>query len=310
MKQVTFLFPCFLLMAFTFSGETLSEKNYKIYSVKDKKEIKLDDIVSNMKNYDVVFFGEEHNDSVAHYLELELLKKMQAAYGDKLALSMEMFETDCQLVLNEYLQGFIREKNFKKEARAWTNYRDYRPMIEFAKEKKMDVVAANAPARYVNMAGRKGRNSLMDLSADAKKYLPPLPYDTASGKYYEKLGGLGPNTPKPDSATQAAMANMQMPKFGIHSQSLWDAGMAYSISTYFNANKTKKIMQVNGRFHSDEYFGVVTQLRKYNPGIRILVISCISDEKFPTVDFTPYVGNGDYIIATDPKVPPTFKSEF
>ena len=31
---------------------------------------------------------------------------------------MEMFETDCQNVLNEYLDGFIREKNFIIEARA------------------------------------------------------------------------------------------------------------------------------------------------------------------------------------------------
>ncbi|CAN5402106.1 hypothetical protein BH09BAC5_BH09BAC5_04980 [soil metagenome] len=306
MKKITLLFSAFLLMAFTFTGETLSEKNYKIYSVKDKKEIKLDDIVSNMKNYDVIFFGEEHNDSVGHYLEIELLKKMHATYGSNLALSMEMFETDCQLVLDEYLQGFIREKNFKKEGRAWSNYKDYRPMIEFAKEKKMEVVAGNAPARYVNMAGRMGESSLLKLSPEAKKYLPPLPYDTATGKYFYKLGGIGPESPKPDSATLAMQAMMQMPPFGIHSQSLWDASMAYSIATCFKKDKTKKIMQVNGRFHSDEYYGIVAQLRKYNPEIRILVISCLSDDQFPKTDFSQYTGNGDYIIATDPKVPKTF----
>jgi len=36
---------------------------------------------------------------------------------------MEMFETDCQNVLNEYLAGFIREKNFITDARAWHNYK-------------------------------------------------------------------------------------------------------------------------------------------------------------------------------------------
>lgn len=312
MKTIIPLFFALTLMAFTLGGDKLSEANYRIYSVKQNKEIKLDQIVSDMKEYDVIFFGEEHNDSVGHFLEEELLKKMNEAYGSKVALSMEMFETDCQLVMNEYLQGLIREKNFKKEARAWSNYRDYRPMIEFAKEKKLDVIAANAPARYVNLAARKSRNALFGLSDLAKSYLPPLPYDTATGAYYEKLTGIS-HTPSSSKATTVKdtvkappMPAFQMPAYGIHSQSLWDATMAFSISTYYNAHPGTKIMHVQGRFHSDEGFGVVTQLKKYNPKIRILIISTGSDESFPKVDYTEYKTLGDYIIITDPKVPKTF----
>ena len=47
----------------------LSDKNYKIYCVKTGKEVTLKDIAVDMKNYDVLFFGEEHNDSVTHFLE-------------------------------------------------------------------------------------------------------------------------------------------------------------------------------------------------------------------------------------------------
>ncbi|MBK7818493.1 MAG: hypothetical protein IPJ60_13850 [Sphingobacteriaceae bacterium] len=42
----------------------------------------------------------------------------------------------------------------------------------------------------MNMAARKGRNSLSELTATAKTFLPPLPYDTASGAYYEKFTNL------------------------------------------------------------------------------------------------------------------------
>jgi len=105
-----------------------------------------------MANADVLFFGEDHSDSTGHYLEYTLFKKLSEQYPGKIALSMEMFETDCQNVLDEYLSGFIREKNFITEARAWKNYKDYRPLIEFAKASHIPVVAANAPARYVNMA--------------------------------------------------------------------------------------------------------------------------------------------------------------
>ena len=84
-------------------------------------------------------------------------------------------ETDCQTPLNEYLAGFIREKNFITEARAWNNYKDYRPMIELAKANHIPVTAANAPARYTNMANRLGLNSLQQLDLTGKPFCPRCP---------------------------------------------------------------------------------------------------------------------------------------
>jgi len=48
--------------------------------------VKLDDIVNDMDNADVVFFGEEHNDSTGHYLECALFKKISVKYPGKTAL--------------------------------------------------------------------------------------------------------------------------------------------------------------------------------------------------------------------------------
>ncbi|TND10064.1 MAG: iron-regulated protein [Bacteroidetes bacterium] len=291
--------------------ETLSEKNYRVYSVKQAKEVSLNEIADDMKNYDVLFLGEEHNDSVTHYLEKTMFGLLHARYGTNMALSMEMFDRDVQPVMNEYLQGFIREKNFTKDARVWSNYRDYRPMVEFAKEKKLDVVCANAAGRYSNLAGRKGQKALAELPAESKKFFAPLPYDTASGEYYKKLmdltGHSAPDTAKKDTA-KAKPAPMMMGNFNlIMGQSLWDATMAYSISEYLKKNKGKKVMQVNGRFHSDEGFAIVAQLTKYNPKAKPLIISTASDDAFPKIDWSKYKKNGDYIIITDPKVPKTYE---
>lgn len=284
-------------------------------SSKTGKEASLKDIADDINNYDVVFFGEEHNDSVAHFLQMELLKGMFEAYGDKVTLSMEMFETDCQLVLDEYLAGLIREKNIKKEARTWSNYKDYRPMVEFAKEKKLRVVAANSPARYNNMASRNGQSALKDLSKTAKSYLPPLPYDTATGPYYEKFmnqmsDGASAGIPSKDTSAKAApsMSSM-MPKHIVHSQSLWDATMAYSISKIFKGDKKAKVLQLNGKFHSDEGYGIVTQLKKYNPKLKVLIISSnTGDKEFPNVTLSSENRKlGDFIIFTDPNIPRTYK---
>lgn len=287
----------------------LSEKNYRIYSVKLGKEVTLSDIADDMKNYNVLFFGEEHNDSVTHFLERSMLELMYNKYNNGLALSMEMFDRDVQPVMDEYLKDFIREKNFTKDARVWSNYKDYRPMVEFAKSKGLNIVCANAPTRYANLAGRKGQSALMELPQESKSFFAPLPYDSATGAYYNKLMAESGHTmaPSKDSGAKAP-PSMPMPAFNLPmAQSLWDATMAYSISEYWKKNKEKKIMQVNGKFHSDERFAIVTQLKHYSPKARTLVISSTSDDAFPNIDWTKYKQFGDYIIITDPKVPKTFK---
>lgn len=314
-----------LLLALLYtSGVTaqISDKNYKIYSVSAGKEVTLEEIAKDMKSRDVLFFGEEHNDSVTHYLQAKLLEILYSQYGASMALSLEMFDRDVQTVMDEYLAGSIREKHFNKDARVWSNYRDYKPMVEFAKKNNLRVICANAPSRYTNLAGRKGQKALAELPAASKNYFAPLPYDTAQGPYYEKLQALSSHTPAPptsnptdtstapavSTAAAAAPAAFSMGDFNlIVAQSLWDATMAYSISEFLKANKGKKVMHVNGRFHSDEGFAVATQLKKYSPKAKTLIISAGSDDSFPNIDWSKHKHLGDFIIITDPSVPRTYE---
>ncbi|WP_090992246.1 ChaN family lipoprotein [Pedobacter insulae] len=268
-------------------------RHYKVYDVKNDKTIAIDAIVSDLKNADVLFFGEEHNDSIGHYLETELFKKIAFAYPNKAALTMEMFHSDIQLVINEYLKGIISEKNFIKEARAWNNYKDYKAMVELAKANQLDVIGANAAARYSNAVTRSGLEILHQLPESSKQFLAPLPIDTATGRYYDKfietLGGH-------------SMGGMKV----YQTQNFWDATMAWSIARYLKKNKSKKIFQVNGRFHSDEKLGTLAKLQRYAPKVKILNISCFSAEDFDNPDWSKYKHLGDYVIVTDPKVKRSF----
>lgn len=271
------------------------EKHFKIYDVKAKQPTTIEKIAAGCSDANVIFFGEEHNDSAGHYLEATIFKALHQQYGNKLALSMEMFETDCQLVLNEYLDGFISEDRMIKEARAWTNYKDYKPAVEWAKQNKLAVIAANPPRRYVNMVSRKGMKSLDSLPKSSKRFLPPLPYDTSSGKYREKfmefMSGGSPGT-----------SNARI----FYSQSLWDAGMSYNIYNYWRKHKDNKIFHLVGRFHCDEKLGTAEQLQKRKAGLKIMNISCFSDSSFANPDWEKFSNLGDYIIMTDPELKKTF----
>jgi hypothetical protein len=71
-----------------------------------------------------------------------------------LILSLEMFETDVQPVLSEYVAGTIPLSDLMKDGRPWSNYmHDYHHLVEVCKQLQLPVVAANAPRRYVSLAG-------------------------------------------------------------------------------------------------------------------------------------------------------------
>src|SRR4030095_12943358 len=97
----------FLLLNFSVFSQDSISVHYKIYDTRTKQIVTVDKIVTDMADADVLFFGEEHNDSAGHYLENKIFRALHSQFADKIVLSMEMFETDGQLVLNEYLAGTI-----------------------------------------------------------------------------------------------------------------------------------------------------------------------------------------------------------
>ena len=291
MKWITIL--SVLIFSLSAYAQDSMTAHYKIYDTHAKQIITLDKIVTDMADADVLFFGEEHNDSAGHYLENKIFRALHSQYADKVVLSMEMFETDGQLVLNEYLGGTIDEARFSRDIRLWSNYKDYRPMIEYAKQNKIRVIAANPPRRYVNLVSRRGMRSLDSLSKDAKKFLPPLPYDTLTGRYREKFieimkGGPGGNNPNV-----------------YYSQSLWDAGMGYSIYSFLKKNKHKKVFHCVGGFHTEEKLGTAAQLQMRNKKLKILNIASFSDASFNNPDWEKFSFKGDYIILTNPDLKKT-----
>ncbi|RYG11670.1 MAG: hypothetical protein EOO07_20235 [Chitinophagaceae bacterium] len=283
---------CCLFLSYAVHAQDLS-KHYKIYDVKKQQTVSLEDVVADAKNIDVLFFGEEHNDSIGHYLEVTIFKQLALQQKNKIALTLEMFHTDVQGVIDEYLAGLISEKNFIKEARAWNNYKDYKPMVEFAKANKIDVIGGNGATRYSNAVTKGGINALLSFPASSKQLIAPLPIDTATGRYYEKfvetLGGH-------------SMGAMKI----YQTQNFWDATMAWSIAKYIKANKGKKVFQVNGRFHSDEHLGTLAKLKAYAPKLKIANISSFAADDFENPNWANYNKLGDYIMLTNPKVKKTF----
>ncbi len=114
---------------------TNENSDYKLYESKTGEQISLKKMANKLLEYNVIFFGEFHDDSLIHSVESQILPLLYSKKKD-LAISMEMFERDVQNVLNDFLDNKIDEKTFLKDSRAWPNYStDYKEIVEFAKSK-------------------------------------------------------------------------------------------------------------------------------------------------------------------------------
>lgn len=288
--------------------KAITENSYRVFRG-DGTPAAIADVVAGAKDVQVVFLGETHDDPVAHHLEAELWKQLASPES---ILSLEMFETDVQGVVDEYLQGQITEDHLLASGRAWRNYKaDYRPLLELAKELKIPVIAANAPRRYVNRVGRMGKGSLDSLTADAKRFLPPLPYAEASPEYTEKFNKFmeemkkeaAKRTPSAKPAeSKSPPEPPRDPRWQLEAQSLWDASMAFSIAEALLRSPSSRVVHVNGSFHTEKRLGILDHLSRYRPNTRTLVVTMRAEKSFPNWDSEKLASAGDFVIVTDPSL--------
>ena len=129
---------------------------YRLFDA-NGREISYQTLVKALALPDVVFFGEMHNCAMTHWLELKLLEDLYRIHGQDLAVGMEMFEADNQLILDEYMHGVISSDRFEAEMRLWPNYStDYAPLVTFLKEQNVRLIATNVPRRYANVVKNRG----------------------------------------------------------------------------------------------------------------------------------------------------------
>jgi uncharacterized iron-regulated protein len=272
-----------ILSMFLFLSMKNDKPAYRIFSAK-QKTVSYEKVVEAVKEADIVFFGELHDNPISHWLQYELSNDLYQIHGQDLILAAEMFETDDQIVLDEYLSGTITENRFNAESKQWNNYKtDYKPLVELARENGLLFVASNVPRRYATLVSNDGFEALDSLSDLAKSFLPPLPieYDPEL-KCYKDMLNMG--------HSGSGMANVNFPK----AQALKDATMAHFILE--NWSDGKVVMHYNGAYHSDNYQGIVWYVKQKNPDLNIVTLTTVLQEDVNELD-EENQGKADFTIA-------------
>lgn len=256
-----------------------------------------------MANADVVVVGEFHGHPASHLLQADIQRELYRR-NPKQILSMEQFELDHQDDLNAYLAGQTGEAEMIEDTGAWENYRgSYRPLVEFARQHELPVIAANAPGATVRCVGREGAGYLDTLPPDQRARLPDQPFQDTPA-YREKFvaaiaGSHGSDT------TEMSGRMLRI----YQAQLLRDTTMALQIARAHRENPGHQILHTTGTFHSEGRLGTIAALQAMAPELTITVVSPVFwPADGDTLSSEQQWDAGDMLYAILP-LPPEYRDE-
>lgn len=283
-----------LLLAIMLVMTTVSQAQdlpgYAIFNQKGKS-VNFGKMIKQLQQADIILFGELHNDAVVHWLELQVLKAIHAK--SEVVVGAEMFESDDQVILDEYMAGTIKHSHFTTEAKIWKNYAtDYKPLVDYAKENEIPFVATNIPRRYASLVSREGLQALDKLSDEAKGWIAPLPIQVDIGLpgyrwMIETMGSHSPGDP-------ADMARSQASK---------DATMAHFITN--NLVPGSKFLHYHGTFHSNNFEGIYYYLTRKNPELKIMTIASVNQSSLDKLE-SENLGLASFVLVVPEDSPKTY----
>jgi uncharacterized iron-regulated protein len=272
--------------------------NFRVVESASGNTVPFSSLIAAASTADVVFFGEEHDDPETHFLEFALLEGI-GQRRDRVALSLEMFERDVQMDVDQYLAGAVSESTFLARSRPWPRYTtDYRDMVQLARARGWPVVAANIPRPMASAISRKGMAALDTLTtierARAAATMTCPTNDPYFQRFTEAMGGHsaggGPPTSSDVTAATVRFYEAQCSK---------DETMAESVARAVTSLRgTGIVVHYTGSFHSDYGQGTAQRVRRRIPDVRSLIITAMPVENPSAAVVGRDAAKADYVIFT------------
>lgn len=258
----------------------------QIVDIKEGKALSFEELIERIVSKDLIFIGEVHDNPEHHLIHVQILQALINCCSP-LTVAMEFFQLQDQELLDRYLQGGVTESQFLKGV-DWNGswgygYHLYRPLMLLARDKRIQVLAVNAPKEIVRKVARTGlegldvaeRNQLpedIDLSNEAHRaYLRQVHEQRA----HQELGNF---------------------EYFYEAQCVWEETMANNIANH-SRNKRQKLVVFTGNGHIINKFGIPDRTIRRHPASMVTILP------YPLTEKTAIEkGTADYLWLT-PKYP-------
>jgi uncharacterized iron-regulated protein len=237
-------------------------------------EIAFPELLSQLAPAKAVFVGEVHDRYDHHLVQLKLLQSLHQK-NPNIAIGLEWFQQPYQWVLNAYLNGKFSEAQLLKKSeykRRWQyNFALLRPILQYARQHKIPMIALSAPMELTRKIGKQG---LASLSAAQRERLPVVIHP-ASKAYHKKLSAVFLE----HSQNKKLLENF------IMVQRVWDETMAMNIAKFLQKHPKHTMLVFAGRGHMSEGTGIPTDLARSSPDKIVVLAAGEKSERLKSVDY-------------------------
>lgn len=207
--------------------------------------------VEQLSDKRVVLVGEVHDRYEHHLNQLAVLRAMHTQ-SPQLAIGVEWFQQPFQKALNDWLAGRIDEETLLRQSEYYVrwgyDFRLLRPILDFAKQHNLPVIALNAPTEITRQIARSGIDSLNDTD---RAQIPAVihPPDRS---YLQRLRSI---------FEQHAQGERQFEYF-VSVQRVWEETMAANALSYLKQYPDKRMLILLGEGHMQAGGGVPDDLAR------------------------------------------------
>lgn len=270
MKKITerLLIALLSVMVGVACVSTPSDNTYAIERISYQgASLRFDQMIEQLLENSAVLIGEQHTRMDHHLTQLAILKAMHQRHPN-LAVGVEWFQQPFQPVLDAFIAGRINEVEMLRQTEYYErwryDYRLYRPIMAYARQHRIPVIALNAPVELTSQIGEQGLASL----SEAQRQQLPAVIHPPSEAYRQQL--------------QAIFAHHHLPANRIEHfitvQRVWDETMAANSVKYLNAHPESKMIVMAGVGHIAHDDGIAQDMKRASPSLELSRIASIDQQ--------------------------------
>ena len=223
----------------------------KILNTNTNAEVTSDQLIQSLQKFRIIMLGESHTSEQHHNMQLNVIRGLTQS-GSSVCLALEMFNSSQNQVLEQYISDKMTEDEFLDQSdyfNTWGhNYRYYKPIFDYAREKKIKMYGVNIEHDYASKIGRGGVES---LSPEEQEKIPEIDTSDVEHRFYFKVAMQGMD----------ALSPAQFPRM-YAAQCLWDAAMGDGVIKVAQENPGSIVVILVGSGHVAYNLGIGKIIKK------------------------------------------------
>jgi uncharacterized iron-regulated protein len=221
----------------------------------------------------VVLIGETHDRLDHHLAQLEIIRGLHAIRPE-LAIGMEAFQQPFQRHLDDYVAGELSESELLHETEYYErwrfDFRLYQPILGYAREHRLPVIALNLPVELTDAVGERGIDGL----SEAERSQIPDEIDRSDSAYASRLREVFDRHPHGRNPSFDRFVEVQL---------LWDEGMAERAADYLESHPEATMVILAGSGHLAHGSGIPRRLVRRIPVTTAVVLNHMGGELDPEI---------------------------